>query len=72
MYKLEFYFYEFFILSCIISFINLSFFSLKLQEFVKEENLMPKTAEPSFTFKDIEEDEQQAFITIPRSVIYMS
>ncbi|CAD1474420.1 unnamed protein product, partial [Heterotrigona itama] len=40
-----------------------------LQEFVKKENLMPQTTEPSFTFKDIEEEEQQAFITIPRSIL---
>ena len=33
---------------------------------------MPKTTELSFTLKDIEEEEEQAFITIPRSVIYMS
>ncbi|KAF3429763.1 hypothetical protein E2986_01937 [Frieseomelitta varia] len=39
-----------------------------LQEFVKKENLMPKTTEPSFTLKDIEEEEEQAFITIPRSI----
>ncbi|XP_043519093.1 uncharacterized protein PF11_0213-like [Frieseomelitta varia] len=40
-----------------------------LQEFVKKENLMPKTTEPSFTLKDIEEEEEQAFITIPRSIL---
>ncbi|KOX79737.1 hypothetical protein WN51_11347 [Melipona quadrifasciata] len=40
-----------------------------LQEFVKRRNLMPKTTEPSFTLKDIDEEEEQAFITLPRSIL---
>lgn len=40
-----------------------------LQEFVKRRNLMPKTTEPSFTLKDIDKEEEQAFITLPRSIL---